>query len=336
MSKNVQDWGVTADGMPVQRVTLSNGEMSAAVITYGASVQDLRLANHDAPLVLGFDGLAAYEHHALFFGCIVGRCANRIANGRIVLDGRQHQLALGEGEIHHLHGGPAGFSSRIWKIEEVTDNKLVLGLESLDGEMGYPGNLTARCSYQLTETNGLRITLEAKSDQITICNLTNHSYFNLHDGGQSSVGTHAMQINAEAICQVGPDLVPTGVLENVTDTAHDFRVLRPIGDEDAYDANFCLSDNRRPLTEVARVFAPESGLEMIAATTEPGLQLYVGPQSDVKWVGLDGISYGPGAAFCLEAQIWPDAVNHDNFPSTVLKPGQTLRQETLYQFSKSM
>ncbi len=335
MSIKVQDWGITANGTPVHRILLRNGELSAAVITYGASIQDLRHAQHDAPLVLGFEELAAYESHALFFGCIVGRCANRVANGRFVLDDRQHALALRDGETHHLHGGPSGFSSRVWKIEEVADFEAVLVLESSHGEMGYPGALTARCIYRLTDENGLHIILEAQSDQSTICNLTNHSYFNLQDGGRSDVGTHQLLINADSICEVGPDLVPTGFLDDVSNTPHDFRALRTIGDEQAYDANFCLSGERRRLKEVAHAIAPTSGLEMSVATTEPGVQLYVGPQNDVKWTGLDGIRYGPRSAFCLETQVWPDAINHENFPDVVLKPGQILRQETVYQFSKS-
>lgn len=333
MADNVTDWGETSDGRSVQRVTLSKNGMSAAIITFGASLQDLRIESHDAPLVLGFDDIESYENHGRYFGAIAGRCANRIANGQFKLAGEKYDLARVEGEAHHLHGGPNGFATRIWKIVEATDSKAVLEIESLDGEMGYPGNLLARCSYSLDGDGGLIIALEAQSDAPTICNLTNHAYFNLEDGGSNDVSLHRLQIGADQVCKLDESLAPTGVLDLVSGTQNDFRALRPIGDFHAYDLNFCLAKERRTLKEVARVVAPSSGVQMDVATTEPGIQLYTAMQLAEQMYGLDGIEYVSGGALCLEAQVWPDAINHSQFPDVIIMPGQKLFQATQYRFS---
>lgn len=333
MDNNISDWGVTSDGRRVERVTLNNNGMSAAFITFGATIQDLRLAQHNAPLVLGFDELDTYESHGFYCGAIAGRCANRIANGQFNLAGEKYQLTKSEGEQHQLHGGPNGFATRIWKIVELSDFNVIFELESSDGEMGYPGNLVARCSYSLDAFGGLNIELEAQCDAPTICNLTNHAYFNLEDGGANDVNLHRLQIGAEQVCALDETLVPTGALSAVSGTQFDFRALRPIGDFHTFDLNFCLASERRTLTDVARVVAPSSGVQMDVATTEPGVQLFTALQTSNKTRGLDGIAYVSGAGLCLEAQIWPDAINHTNFPNAILMPGQKLNQQTQYRFS---
>lgn len=336
MADNIEDWGKTIDGHNVQRVTLKNDGMSAAIITYGASLQDLRINGHNAPLVLGFNDIESYESHGFYSGAIAGRCANRIANGQFNLAGEKHKLAKVDGEAHHLHGGPNGFATRVWKIVESADFKVVLELTSSDGEMGYPGNLLARCSYSLNADGALDIELEAETDAPTICNLTNHAYFNLEDGGSNDVSLHRLQIGAEQVCELDDGSVPTGTLVEVSGTQNDFRALRPIGDFHAYDLNFCLAKQRRALTDVARVVAPSSGVQMDVATTEPGVQLFTALQMASKMTGLEGIDYVSGGALCLEAQIWPDAINHAHFPTAVLMPGQKLQQATQYRFSMAV
>lgn len=335
MTSNISDWGVTSDGQNVQRVSLNNNGLSAAIITYGASLQDLRLNQHNAPLVLGYDDLESYQKHGLFFGAIAGRCANRVAHGQFNLAGEKYQLARADGEVHHLHGGPKSFANRIWKIVKATDFEVVLELESPNGEMGYPGNLVARCRYSLDADGGLNIVLEAESDAPTLCNLTNHAYFNLEDGGANDVNLHRLQIDAEEACVLTESQVPTGELSAVSGTQNDFRALRPIGDYHAYDLNFCLAGGRRELTNIARVIAPSSGVQMDVATTEPGVQLFTALNPASAKRGLDGIEYVSGAGLCLEAQIWPDAINHAHFPNVILMPGQKLRQATQYRFSMS-
>lgn len=333
MTSNISDWGVTADGHNVQRVTLHNNGMSAAIITFGASLQDLRIEKHNAPLVLGFDDLESYEKHDLYFGAIAGRCANRIANGQFRLAGEEYLLARADGEIHQLHGGPTGFANRIWKVVESTDFQVVLELMSPAGEMGYPGDLIARCSYSLDENGGLIIALEAETGAPTICNMTNHAYFNLEDGGANDVNLHRLQIDAEEVCALTESQVPTGELSSVSGTQNDFRAIRPIGDYHAYDLNFCIAKDRRELTNVARLIAPSSGVQMDVATTEPGIQLFTALNPVSAMRGLEGIDYVAGAGLCLEAQIWPDAINYSHFPNVILMPEQTLRQATQYRFS---
>ncbi|MEM9573706.1 MAG: aldose epimerase family protein [Pseudomonadota bacterium] len=333
MANNIEHWGKTTDGHDVHRVALKREGMSAAMITYGASLQDLRIEGHNAPLVLGFDDIEAYENHGFYAGAIAGRCANRIANGQFKLAGKMHALAKVDGEAHQLHGGPNGFANRVWKIAEATDFKVVLELESSDGDMGYPGNLLARCCYSLTEIGALDIALEAQTDAPTICNLTNHAYFNLEDGGSGDVNLHRLQIGADEVCELDDGMAPTGELVEVSGSQYDFRALRPIGDFRAYDINFCLAEKRRALTDVARVVAPSSGVQMDVSTTEAGIQLFSALHLDGSIAGLDGIEYVSGGALCLEAQIWPDAINHSHFPSAILMPGQKLEQTTQYRFS---
>lgn len=334
MAENIEKFGETKCGHPVHHVRLANGGLTANIITYGASVQDLRMSGHAAPLVLGFEDVASYETHGLHFGAIAGRCINRIGHGRFMHDGKEFLLAVDEGGEHQLHGGPQGFGNRCWRIEEVAENSVLLSLESADGDMGYPGNLTANCRYTLTDDNALQIVLTAQSDAPTICNMSNHTYFNLEDGGVDEVNLHRLQISAENLLEADVDGLPTGEQKAVSGTQYDFRAIRPIGDFRGYDYNFCLSDQRQELRQVGRVVAPSSGIAMDVETTEAGLQLYTALDIASETKGLDGIAYNPGSAICLEAQVWPDAINQRDFPNVVLRPGEQLKQETLYRFSK--
>lgn len=334
VGNNVEDWGTTKAGFPVKKITLKSGALSASIITYGAAIQDLRIEGHGSPLVLGFDSLESYENHKHFFGSTVGRYANRVSGGVCTINGTEYQLDLGEGDVHHLHGGPEGFFAKCWEIAEVSEHSVTLKLLSKDGEAGYPGNLEVQCIYSLNDDNILSIDMRAQTDAPTICNLANHSYFNLEDGGLNDVSLHRLRLDAEQYLVSDETNAPTGEIADVSQTLFDFRTLRPIGDFTKYDHNFCLSNARRPLTEVARLVAQSSGVEMDMLTTEPGIQFYGGAYIELSETGLGGLAYKTGSGLCLETQIWPDAINFDTFPEAVLMPGDVLQQHTLYRFSK--
>lgn len=339
----IDRFGTTATGVSVQRIRIAGGGLTAWVMTWGAAVQDLRLDDHAPPLVLGFDDFAAYPAHSPYFGAIAGRCANRIAEGRFTLDGKSYQLDRNFLGRHHLHGGAQGFGKRVWTLADHGADFVTLEIVSADGEMGYPGRLTARCTYRLTG-NALAVTLEAETDAPTLCNLAQHSYFNLDDGGAGPVLDHRLQVAAEGYLPVDDGLIPSGEIRQVAGTDHDFRDPRPIRRRDTaaadgaqviYDHNFCLSPERVALRTVASVTAARSGLRMEVATTEPGLQFYAGHKVSPGVPGLDGIRYAPWSGFCLEAQVWPDAPNHSGFPSAVLRPGARYHQQTEYRFGRS-
>ncbi|MDZ7824445.1 MAG: aldose epimerase family protein [Ahrensia sp.] len=330
----VEAWGQTSAGRDIKRITLKNGGLTCAIITFGASIQDLRLEGHGTPLVLGLASVAAYEAHGLYFGAVVGRCANRIAGGRFCLNKSQVQLALDDASLQHLHGGPHGFFNQVWDIESAGENSVTLRLESPDGDMGYPGNLVALCHYHLTADNRLEVTLQATSDAPTVCNLASHAYFNLEDGGASDVNLHRIAIASDRCLEVDDNTIPTGIVADVSGTELDLRELRQISDFSDFDHNFCLSTKREKLRRVAEVFAPTSGITMDVLTTEPGLQFYGGTHIG-PMMGLDGIAYAAGSGFCLEAQIWPDAINHAHFPSAILKPREMLEQKTVYRFTRA-
>ena len=322
-----------ADGRAVERVRLRRGGLEADILTFGAVIQDIRVGGRS--VVLGFDTFEPYLDQSPYFGAIVGRCANRIANGCFTLDGKEHRLALNEAGRHHLHGGPGGFSERVWTLEDVTAHSVLLSLESADGDQGYPGRVHVTCRYTLSDDMRLRIELEGRADAPTLLNLAAHSYFNLD--GSRDVLAHRLRVDAQEYLPVGSDLIPTGEVRSVAGTPFDFRDLRLVGThggEETLDHNFCLS--RVPCCEprkVARLEASDGSLALDLATTAPGLQVYDGAKVDVPLVGRDGRRYGPNAGVCLEPQFWPDAINHEGFAGCVLRPGETSRQVTDYVFT---
>ena len=329
--------GQTADGEVVHRITLMGGGLTATLLTWGAILQDLRLLGHRPPLVLGFPNFEDYPAHSPFFGATVGRCANRIAGGAFVLDGEPQQLDRNEKGVNHLHGGAEGISKRVWRIASQGEDRVRFEIDDPDGHMGYPGACRIACTYHLKPGGVLSIVHTAESDRTTICNMAHHSYFNL-DGGDN-VLDHDIRIAAEHYLPVDETLIPTGAIQPVENSAFDLRRPRSIrhevdGSQVIYDHNFCLSAGRGDKRAVALVHSPKSGVSMEVRTTEPGLQFYAGHKLGPDVPGLQGAAYGPHAGFCMEAQVWPDAVNHDGFPSAVLQPGETLRQETDYVFRK--
>jgi aldose 1-epimerase len=317
---------------------LRGGGLTAHVLTWGAVIQDLRLAGHQPPLVLGFEEFPPYLAHSPYFGATPGRNANRIGGGRFTIDGNGYQLELNEKGVTHLHGGSDGLAKRNWTILDQSGSHAVLRIVDPAGRAGYPGNCTVTCTYRLSGEGVLSVVYEATADAATPANLCQHSYFNL-EGGPDALG-HDIMIAADHYLPTDERQVPTGEIRSVEGTAFDLREMTPMrrqteGDRISYDHNFCLAPERRAKHSVALVRSINSGVSMEVRTTEPGVQFYSGFKMNVPVAGLEGRSYGPYAGFCLETQIWPDAINHENFPQAVLRPSEILRQETDYVFMKS-
>jgi aldose 1-epimerase len=338
-------FGKLSDGTEIEQYTLGNAKGAVAkVITYGATLTELWIpdkSGKNADVVLGFDKIDGYAGDQPYFGAIVGRYANRIAKGKFTLDGKEYSLFVNNGP-NSLHGGKVGFNRKVWKAEPV---KVAHGAAvkftyvSADGEEGYPGTLTVEATYELTDDSAVKISYRASTDKPTVINLTNHSYFNLSGAGSGDVLKNVLQLNADRYTPVGDTLIPTGELKSVAGTPFDFRKPTPIGDRSGkipgiagYDHNFVLNGKAGTLRRVGNLSDPASGRSMEIWTTEPGVQLYIG-------IGLDGSNKGVGGAYqkfgavCLETQHFPDSPNHPTFPSTVVRPGQDYRSETIYKFS---
>jgi aldose 1-epimerase len=336
------------DGKPVELYTLANESGASVSITnYGGTVTSIVVPDKTGKMgdvVLGFDTVAEYVEKSPYFGCITGRYANRIAKGRFTLDGKEYTVATNN-DPNHLHGGLKGFDKQIWKakIGNNTDNPtLTLTYTSPDGEEGYPGTLTNSVSYTWTQDNALRIRYRSTTDKPTILNLTNHSYFNLAGEGSKTNLDHRIKINAKHYTPIDETSIPTGIAP-VEGTPFDFSKPTRIGkriDEDneqlkngkGYDHNFVLKkkDDGKLMT-AAIVTEPTSGRVLTVKTTEPGIQFYTGNfLDDVK--GKGGRNYAYRSAFCLESQTFPDSPNQKEFPSPVLRPGETYNQVTVYHF----
>ncbi|MBI1918172.1 MAG: galactose mutarotase [Planctomycetes bacterium] len=343
-----KDFGKTAEGTPVDLYVLTNGKgMTVKITNYGGIVTELYAPDRNgkfADVVLGFDNLDGYLKGHPYFGCIVGRVANRIAKGRFTLEGKEYKLATNNGSSS-LHGGVKGFDKFVWTAESFKGQQSA-GVQfryvSKDGEEGYPGTLTTTVTYTLTNDNSLQIDYEATTDKATPVNLSNHSYFNLAGHGAGTVLDHDMMIAADKYTPVDDTLIPTGKIEPVQGTPLDFttstrigkRIDQLKGDPVGYDHNYVLrqGEGKGPWL-AARVTEPKSGRIMEVLTTEPGIQFYSGNFLDGKVKGKGGAVYRQHAGLCLEAQHFPDAVHHKNFPSIILEPGKTYTQTTIYRFS---
>ncbi len=339
------EFGKLADGTTVDIYTLTNANgLVAKIMTYGATLTELHVPDKSGKMgdvVLGFDNLAQYEKGEPYMGATVGRVANRIAKGKFTLDGKEYTLAVNNGP-NALHGGLKGFDKVVWTAEPVrrADGPAVrLTYLSRDGEEGYPGNLNVTVVYTLTNKNGLRIDYSATTDKDTPVNLTNHSYFNLV--GQGDVLGHVVMIAADRYTPVDDTLIPTGEIKSVKGTPLDFTTPTPIGAHIAetggnptgYDHNFVLNSGGKSFALAARVYEPTTGRVMEMYTTEPGVQFYTGNFLDGTLTGKYGVVYQQHDSLSLEAQHFPDSVNHPNFPSIILHPGKTYRQRTEYVFS---
>lgn len=345
-----QPWGSTPDGRAVEMYTLRNGQgMEARIITYGATLVSLTAPDRNgrmADVVLGFDSIKGYTSRAYlraspYFGATIGRYANRISGGRFLLNGKVVSLSINN-PPNHLHGGFSGFDKVIWGAKAAANEEpsLQLNYESKDADEGYPGNLRVRVIYTLRD-DALDIVYEATTDQDTIVNLTNHSYFNLKGAGEGDILDHELQLNADRFTPVNEAMIPTGELRPTDDTPFDFkkpvRIAARISAKDeqlnfgrGYDHNFVLSDQHALLKWAARVHEPTTGRTLEIWTTEPGLQVYTGNFLRGDLVGKDGKRYGVRGGLCLETQHFPDSPNHNEFPSTVLSAGGTYTSHTIF------
>ena len=341
------DFGKTDDGKAVEAFVLTNANgMKVKVITYGAIITEVHVPDKDGRMedvVLGFDDLKGYLAGHPYLGAVCGRVANRIGNAKFTLDGKEYKLAANNGP-HSLHGGKKGFDKVLWKAESFEGKNGVgvkLSYRSPDGEEGYPGNLSTTITYTLTNENELKIDYSATTDKATPVNLTNHSYFNLAGPKSGDILGHELMLVADKYTPPGETIVPTGEIKSVKDTPLDFTRTKAIGKDigqlkgepGGYDHNFVLNSEGKSLALAARTRDPKSGRILEMFTTEPGVQLYTGNFLDGKLKGKGGVVYKKHQGFCLEAQHFPDSVNHPNFPSVILRPGQTYRQTTAYKFS---
>jgi aldose 1-epimerase len=340
-------YGKTTGNEAVDLFVLTNTKGTVAkVITYGATLTELWVPDKDgrlADVCLGFEDLRGYQNQANpFFGCIVGRYANRIARGRFTLEGREYKLATNNGP-NHLHGGVRGFDKVVWRqVETKTPLAVSLTYRSADGEEGYPGNLTTTVTYQLTEANEIRISYSATTDRATVLNLTNHAYFNLGGHNAGTILDHEVTLRAARYTPVDGDLIPTGRIEAVRDTPYDFTRAQTVGSRmnrlsnkpRGYDVNFVIDGGGTGKQVLAAtVREPKTGRIMEVETTQPGVQLYSGNFLDGRVKGKGGTPYAQYAGLCLETQHYPDSPNQKDFPTTVLRPKETYSQVTVYRFT---
>lgn len=343
-------WGQLPDGQKVSLFTLKNAKgMEVKISDYGGLITHWTAPDKDGKyedVVLGYDSLAGYLKASPFFGALVGRYGNRIANAKFTLDGKTYNLLQNNGP-NHLHGGKIGFDKVIWKTEELQDgrNGLKLNYVSKDGEEGYPGNLNVEITYVLTDDNALEINYTATTDKPTVVNLTQHSYFNLTGGKTDHLG-HEVMINANHFLPVDKTLIPTGELKAVKGSVFDFTTPKTIGkgiddttDEQikvggGYDHCWVLNQPKKDsLVLAASAYEPTTGRFMEVFTTEPGVQFYTGNFLDGSITGKNGVVYKKRYGFCFETEHFPDSPNQKEFPSVVVRPGETYKTTTIYKFS---
>lgn len=338
------DFGTTTSGETISLYHLENDRGAyVEIIDFGCRLVKIVVPDRNGAMTdvcLGLDTIDGYEKDDASLGAVVGRVANRIKDGRFTLNGKDYQLAVNCGS-NHLHGGIVGYASRLWE-SKVKDDKLILTIHSADGEEGYPGNLVLTVTYGWSEDSELSILYEASADADTLLNVTNHGYFNLNGAGSGNIYSHELFIDADMITELDDTQAPTGVFLPVSGTPFDFRTMHTIGKLmhseyeqfkkfGTYDHNFII--NGSGLREAAVLQSKESGIRMTCFTDMPGLQLYV-PGQPIGQTGKNGVIYDKGSSVCLETQYYPDAINHDNFPSIVLHPGEEFRSKTIYHFSR--
>ncbi len=337
-------WGKTADGQPVEIYTIDNGELTVKITTFGARVVSIVAPDRNgrkADVVLGYDDVTSYETDtSTYFGAIVGRYGNRIAKGAFAIDGTSYHIPLNNNG-NALHGGPGGFSTKVWTGRELFDG-VQMTLVSPDGDMGFPGAVTVKVNYTLQHSS-LHINYIATTTKPTVINVTNHSYFNLAGDGKGTVLDEVLKLNADRYTPVDAGLIPTGELAPVAGTPFDFTKPTAIGARidvpndqlkiaGGYDHNWVLSETGPGLHVAAVVYDPGSGRTLTVSTTEPGVQFYSGNFLDGTKTGKFGVAYPKHAGLCLETQHFPDSPNEPKFPSTDLRPGQTMRSVTVFAF----
>lgn len=341
-------YGTTAAGEAVElyRLTGATGA-SVDIITYGATVTALRVPDRNGALVdvvLGYDRLEDYERGDKYLGAVIGRFGNRIGGARFVLGGQEYRLCANDG-ANHLHGGKCGFDRRVWTASP-EEGALVLRYHSPDGEEGYPGDLDVTVTYRLSDDNALSIEYEAHSDADTLCNLTNHSYFNL--AGSGDILSHRIRLESDFYLPTDEGSIPTGEIAPVEGTPMDLRAAVPVGDHiddgfaqlqyaGGYDHCWIVRGAAGELRPMAAVCSDQTGIRMTAYTTLPGVQFYAGNYLDGALPGKTGPdgqrrSNARRTGLCLESEFYPDCPNHPEFPSAVLRGGETCRTQTVYRF----
>ncbi len=336
------------DGKQVRLFTLKNRLGTVSQITnYGGKVVSLWIQDKNGnykDIVLGYSNIDGFlTAKEKYFGALIGRYGNRIGKGKFTLNGKDYILATNNG-INHLHGGKKGYNEVVWDAKQINDQTLEFSYLSKHMEEGYPGNLTIKVLYQLSDNNELRVEYWATTDKATVINLTHHSFFNLKGAGNGTINDHLLFINAPYYTPVDEGLIPTGDISTVEDTPMDFRELISIGkrvNKDfeqlkyglGYDHNWVLNQNFEGYNYAAKVIEPLSGRTMEVYTNEPGLQFYGGNFLDGSTIGKVGKAYEHRSAFCLETQHFPDSPNKEHFPSTVLAPGEEYYSICIYKFS---
>ncbi len=339
-----RDWGATPEGH-AKIFTLKSNDLRVQIVEYGARIVNVQAPDrtgHRVNVVLGYNNIAQYVADPKdFFGAIVGRYGNRIAKGSFILDGKSYQIPVNNNG-NALHGGPRGFSSKLWHGTPIGTNAVEFTLTDPDGDMGFPGTLHARVRYTLSG-NRLRLDYHAETDQPTVINLTNHSYFNLAGEASGDILSQEIRLAADTFTPIDGTLIPTGEIRSVSGTAFDLRSLTPIGEKisandnqlhlaGGYDHNFVLRGTPGTLREAAYALDPESGRTLTVLTTQPGVQFYSGNFLSSINRGSGGAIYAKHAGFCLETQHFPDSPNHPDFPSTVLRPGKPFSSTTVFIF----
>ena len=343
-------YGKDSDGNPVDLYTLTNATgMSVSVMTHGAALVHSFTRDRNgavADVSLGYDDMEGYKVKSAYFGGTLGQFANRIRNGRFKLDGNEIQLAVNR-PPNHLHGGVRGFDKRLWTVTETRDGdnpSICLSYVCADGEEGYPGNVSVSVTYTLHADNAIELAYSATTDKKTIINLSNHVYFNLNGEGAGTILDHELEMNAEQYVRVDETLIPTGEIVSVEGTPLDFRTMTRIGDRvdsdfdqisyaGGIDQSFVVEHEKEgDLSLAATLRAPESGRVLKVFTTEPAAHFYSGNFLDGSIRGKGGKPYHYRTAFCLETQHYPDSPNHNNFPSTILLPGDVFTSKTQYRF----
>jgi aldose 1-epimerase len=332
---------IGADSVFQYTLTNKNG-MVVKILNYGGTVTDIITADKNGKMgdvVLGYESLDGYtQTNNPYFGCLVGRYANRIANAKFTLDGKEYTLAANN-KGNTLHGGLKGFDKVIWSVKSFNDSSLSLSYLSKDGEEGYPGSLSVDVMYSLSDDNGLKIDYVATADKATPINLTNHCYFNLSAGTDSTILDHELKLNADKFTPVNDKLIPTGKIDDVKGTPMDFTTAKKIGKDIAsvtggYDHNWVLNKTGDRPEMIASLYHPVSGRYMEVFTTQPSIQFYTGNFLDGSLKDTrGGTKYVQHAGLCLETQHFPDSPNQPSFPNTILKPGETYHQTTVYKFS---
>lgn len=334
----------TVDNKEILQFTLQNSRGTIVkLINYGGAITHIFLPDKNGKLtdvVLGFDSLDEYKSpDNPHFGSITGRFANRIRKGQFEIDGKPFQVSINNNG-NSLHGGISGFNRKVWAAEVLEGSRIKLTYTSKDGEEGFPGNCAVTVIYTLTDDNSLQMDYEATTDAPTIINLTNHSYFNLSGKADAPITDHDVWIDADQYVPVDDEFLPIGHLENVEGTAMDLRKTKKIGEKvdevprGGYDHTYVLNEKDGKTASLsAGAYHAGTGIYLELLTSEPGVQFYTGNMLPGTIIGKSGKVYPPRGGFCLEAQHFPDSPNHPSFPDTVLRPGETYHQTTIYRFS---